>query len=503
MADLFPLRQPPANLQAEQALLGALLANNAAYDRVAEFLRPEHFADGVHGVIYEAIAHRIEARQVADAITLKGDLENTGQLDEVGGTAYLGQLLVAMVGIINAADYGHAIRDAWVRRELIAAGTDLVNLAYAPGDHSVQEILDAHDARLLRIAEGAGDVAPAVPMGDAVARALVMAEAASKRASPLAGITTGYAALDRLTLGLQEEQMVLLAARPAMGKTGLGLGIGIRSAAAGSHVLYWTGEMSARQLGARGASAHSGLPTQSVFTARRWPDPSEEVAEDAGKPRLLDATEWDRLVKAEIGARRLPLLIDDRPGLTVQALRARARKLKRAGKLDLVIADYLGLMGRDREIAARPLYEQITAISARLKALAMELHVPVLVLVQLSRAVESRENHLPQLSDLRDSGAIEQDADVVMFLHREHYYLKREKPPAKAARETAAEYQDRLDLFSARLADTEHQATVSLAKNRNGATGIARLRWDGPTTWFRDESEPENSPAWAFPPSES
>ena len=484
---------PPNNLQAEQALLGALLSNNKAFERVGEFLQPHHFADAVHARIFDAIGRRIDAGRVADAVTLKAEFENAGVLDEVGGTAYLAQLLVAMVGIINAGDYGRAILDAWMRRELLDACEQAANRCHAPGDAAGVQLLEELEARLGRIAEGAGDVAPSVPVGAAVGDALRMAEAASKRTRPLAGITTGYAALDRMTAGLQPEQFVLLGARPSMGKTALGLGIGIRAAAAGAKVLFWSGEMAAAQLGARVAAAHSRLSTTSVFTGRGWNVPDGSAA---ARPRPLDEAEWGALAASERAANLLPLQIDARPALTIQALRARARRMKRLHGLDLVVVDYVGLMRASAEAERQKLYEKITDLSRGLKALATELKVPVLAMAQLSRANEAREDKMPMLSDLRDSGALEQDANVVIFLHRPHYYLSKSGEPARRLNERDDAFDARVSDWHTQMAGTRHLALVSVAKNRNGPTGLCRLRFHDETSWFRDESEADDSPAW-------
>lgn len=489
-------RLPPSNARAEQALLGALLANNAAYDRVAEFLRPIHFADPVHGRVYAAITARIEAGRLADVISLKADLEGAGALDDVGGTAYLVQLLSAMVGIINTGEYGRAVLDAWMRRELIAAGEDMVNAAFGtdpPSDATA--VLEAHEAALLRISEGAGNLSPLVPAGDAVQEAIRITEAAAKRESPLAGITTGFAALDRRLLGLQPGKLVLLAARPSMGKTGLGLAIAARAAASGAHVLYWSGEMAPVQLGARLAAAHAGLSMTAVFTGRGWHDP--EPNDPRPRPRELTAEEWAELAGAERAARRLPLQFDGRPGISVAALRARARRLRRGKKLDLLVVDYVGLMRASAGAERQKLYEQVTEISRDLTALKIELNIPVLALAQLSRETERREDKRPQLSDLRDSGALEQDADVVMFLHRPEYYLERTGLPPKKSTESEEKYDMRQRAWNTELAEARGVAHVYVDKNRQGAPGVAKLAFHARTTWFRDGSEEPDSPAWA------
>jgi replicative DNA helicase len=492
---LTSMRRPPANEHAEQALLGAILSNSKAYEKVAEFLQPHHFIDPIHARIYLSASRLINAGRKADPVTLRAEFENDGILEEVGGVPYLATLLGAMVGIINAGDYGRAIHDAWVRRELIDACSDTVNHCYAPGEDDAHSIMELLDGRLTRISEGAGELRPLTPAGEAVQAALQMSHEAGARESDLAGITTGYRSLDRMTGGFMPGQMYLLGARPAMGKTGLGLGIAARAASNGLKTLFWSGEMGASQLGTRLAAAYAGLEVAAVFRGKNWemvdtPEGQKQVAR-----RLLPG-EWDRLVKAEREAYRIPLDFDDRAGLTVAALRARARRLKRAKGLDLIVVDYVALMRASPQGEKQKLYERMTELSRDLQMLAAELQVPLLVLAQLNRANESRENKMPQLSDLRDTGALEQDAYCVMFIHRPHYYLMQAGEPVRGGKETAEVFNDRADLYYAQVAATRGQALVSIAKNRNGPTGICRLRFDAETIWFRDDGEGEKSPAW-------
>lgn len=486
------LREPPANARAEMALLGALLANNKALGRVEGFLREHHFYDPLHGRIYGAILHRVAQGGVADAISLKQQFEHDPMILEVGGPAYLAQLLASMVGIVNAGEYGKAVRDTWMRREIIAACGLAIDGAFGGAEPTRPgEVMEALDAYLLRIVEGAGDEAPLTSAGESLQQAVQNAEAAMQRQSPLAGITTGYAALDRMTAGLQRQQLILLGARTSMGKTALGLGIAYRAAGAGARTLFWSGEMAAAQLGARAAAAYTMLNTTSVFTGRKWAVPGD--AAPAREP--LDRDDWDALLRAERAAHTLPLQFDTRPGLTVQGLRARARRMKRGPGLDLIVIDYVGLMRASATTDRQKLYERITEISAELMALKAELDIPVLAMVQLNRANEARDDKMPQLSDLRDSGALEQDANVVMLLHRPHYYLTR-TDPQRRGNESEEAFANRLALHERQVQAEEGHAQVSVAKNRNGPTGLTRLRFHDSTSWFRDESEAWDSPAW-------
>lgn len=488
---------PPNNMQAEQALLGALLANSAkAFDMVSEFLQPHHFYDPVHSAVYAAIARRASMGLIADAVTLRSEFENNPILDEVGGTAYLARLLSAMVGVINAKDYARVVHDAWVRRQLIDACIELVDRSYAPDSgESGQDLIERLDGLLTGIVDGAGDVRPLVSAGDAVSHALALSYAARERESPLAGVTTGYDAINRMTGGLMPGCIYLLGARPAMGKTSLGVGVAAGAASTGLSVLLWSGEMSAPQIGTRMAAAHANLEVASVFRGKGWVEP----AEAGGKPdfRKLDAQEWDRLVRAEREAAKLPLQIDDRPGITVSALRSRARRMKRSkAGLDLLVIDYVALMRASPQAERLGQYERMTELSHQLQQLAVELHVPLLVLCQLNRANESRENKMPQLSDLRDSGALEQDAYCVMFLHRPYYYLLQQGEPAQGPKEKDEDFAERSARWHRDVVLTKDLAVVQVAKNRNGPTGPCRLRFDDLTIWFRDEGHDGAGPAW-------
>lgn len=486
-------RLPPTNLQAEQALLGALLANNRAYERCGDIVRAEHFADPVHAAIYAAIAGRCERNQLADALTLKAEFEHSGVLDEVGGVAYLAQLLSAMVSPLMAGPYAQAIRDCWMLRALIGLAEDTVAACFAPGEAGAAGVLEAHEARLTAIVDGVGDEAPAVALGDAVAQALAVTQAAEKRGTGLAGVTTGFAALDRMTGGLIPGELCVLAARPAMGKTSLALSIAVRAARAGAvQSLFWSGEMGPGQLAARAAAAHARLSTLSVFTARGF-DPPEHA--ELGHARALTMAEWDALVASERAARKLPVMIDARSGLTVAALRARARRMKRAGRLDLVVVDYLGLMRGTPEAERAGLYEAMSEKALHLKHMAEELGVPVLLLAQMNRENEKRDNKRPIMSDLRDSGAIEQHADRVMFLHRPHYYLKQAGVPARGKGSEEA-HSAVLSAYYAELSAAEGVAEILVQKNRHGPSGTTRLRFEAHTTWFFDLGDTAEMGGW-------
>ncbi len=488
---LTGLRLPPANQQAEHALLGAILANNRAYEQVQDFLRPAMFADPINGRIYEAMAARIDAGQLADVITLRQQFEHSGTLAEVGGAAYLSQLLVAMVGIINAGEYGRVIRDAWLRRGLAEIGESVVLEAFGDIEAGTgADILDAAEGRLYALAEsaadgGAGD--DVVSAGEAAGRAIEAHFAARESAHGIVGVTSGYPAVDRMLGGFRRRQFILLAGRPAMGKTAIGTGMAVRAASEGHRVLFLTAEMAAEEISARVQAAIAGLPLLAVLRGRIL---------DPGTNRLRELTEEEtgRLMQSRATMGALPLTWVQRASPTVAYLRGLARRLKRRQGLDAVFVDYLGLMRSSAEAARQNRNAEISEISAGLKALAGELDVPVIALSQLSRDVEKRDDRRPVLSDLRDSGSLEQDANVVMFLYREHYYLKN-ATPQRREKEKAEDFERRQEAWAARCAATLGWGELVVAKQRQGPTGSVRVRFDDRTTWFRDEGEEWDGPA--------
>lgn len=483
MADgsLVGLRQPPTNLPAEQALLGALLANNKAYDQVAGWLRPEHFADPVHERLFEAVARRIDAGQLADAVVMAGEFEHDGVLAEVGGKAYLAQLLSAMVSPTMAGAYGRAVRDAWHRRALIEIGAELVNSAYAPGEASAQQLHEAAEERLAALADG--QEGESAPIAASEAMALAIDEAWRAREAPggLVGLTTGLRAVDDITGGLRRADMVVIGARPSMGKTTLGLAISAGAAAAGGRVLFVSLEMTPTQIGAQ---ITAGLtPIARDLTERGKHREQDALGRFTWRP--VTSGEIDAMMAAQRAMAQRRLLVVDLRTRTMAALRGVVRRLMRRGGLDLVVIDYLGLL-RVPELARfdnRTL--EVTRLSGDIKAMAVDFNLPVVVLSQLNRGVEGREVKRPGLSDLRDSGAIEQDADVVMFLHRDEYYLERLKLE-QGEREGAEIFADRRSRHNEKLKAAAGRADLHVDKLRKGRIGTVQLAFGNETTWFTD-----------------
>src|SRR5471030_3221471 len=380
--DLALYRTPPHNNEAEQALLGAILANNAAFSRVSEFLEPSHFADGVHGRIFAAAGKLIERGQVANPVTLKNLFDQDGALAEIGGAAYLARLAAAVVTIINAEDYGRTIHDLYLRRQLITIGEDVVNDAYRHDlDHPAEQQIEQAEKHLFDLAESGQTEGGFQPFHAALADAIVVAEAAFKRSGRVTGVATCFIDLDKKLGGLHPSDLIILAARPSMGKTSLATNIAFNAARAyrtskgedgrdvtedGGVIGFFSLEMSSEQLATRILAEDSGVPSDRI---RRG---------DVGNE------DFEKFVQASRHLAELPLFIDDTPALTIAALRTRARRLKRQQGLDLLIVDYLQLMQGSRDgRGAENRVQEVSEITRGLKSIAKELNIPVLALAQL------------------------------------------------------------------------------------------------------------------------
>ncbi|HEX3862010.1 MAG TPA: replicative DNA helicase [Stellaceae bacterium] len=483
--DLDRVPQPPANTEAEQALLGAILINNTAHGRVAEFLAAEHFSNAVHGRIFAAIGKLIERGQIANPITLKNLFDQDGALAEIGGAQYLARLAESAVTIINTEHYGRTILDLHLRRELITIGQDVVTEAFrhdlddpAPGQ------IERAESKLFELATFGQAEGGFRPFTAALADAITLAQAAFKRDGKTVGVATEFVDLDKKLGGLHPSDLVILAGRPSMGKTALATNIAFNAAKAyrairgtdgrmtaedGAVIGFFSLEMSAEQLATRILAEESGVSSDRI---RR----GEVKRED-----------FDKFVAASQRLAAVPLYIDDTPALSVAALRTRARRLKRQHGLGMIVIDYLQLM-RPAPTGGRAVenrVQEISEITRGLKAIAKELEVPVLALSQLSRAVEQREDKRPLLSDLRESGSIEQDSDVVMFIFREEYYLSRGEP-TRRPEETEDKYNDRYDRWKERCEATYGTAEVIIAKQRHGPIGTVRLHFEAETTKFEN-----------------
>ncbi|MFZ5709056.1 MAG: replicative DNA helicase [Pseudomonadota bacterium] len=462
----------PHNIEAEQQLLGAILTNNDIYDRIASLVRSEHFFDPVHARIFEIAVARIQKNALASPVTLKAFLEDDPGLKELGGPAYLARLAGAASSSFAARDYAQMIYDLAVRRELIRLGQDISARAQAVTveDDPKEQIVAAEQA-LYSLAEQGQAERGFVSFLKAVTDAVNVANAAYQRDGGLAGISTGLADLDKKLGGLHKSDLLILAGRPSMGKTALATNIAFNIARAyrkgrlpdggegavnGGVVGFFSLEMSAEQLAARILS-----------------EASEVSSEQIRRGDMTEA-EFRRFVEAAKALEACPLYIDDTPALPISQLAARARRLKRTRGLDALFVDYLQLVrpatARDSRV------NEVSEITQGLKAIAKELDVPVIALSQLSRQVENRDDKRPQLSDLRESGSIEQDADVVMFVFREEYYREREKPGDHDL-EAMTKWQEIMEKVHGR-------AEVIIGKQRHGPIGHVELSFEGRFTRF-------------------
>jgi replicative DNA helicase len=475
-------RLPPSNLQAEQALLGALLANNRAYERVSEFLAPEHFADPIHGRIYTAIQRRLEAGQLADAITLRAEFEHSGVLDEVGGTAYLAQLLSAMVGIINAGEYGRTIHDAWLRRQLIDIGETVVNNAFgADAELDGGQQVEAAEQSLFELAVRGGGDRAMIRFEDALKQAIDGAERAFHRSGGVSGLSTGLRDLDKKTGGLHPSDLLIVAGRPGMGKTALATKIAYGAAQS----LLAEARRDDPNAVAKSAVAIFSLEMSAEQLATRLLAEEARISGDRIRRGDIGQKEFDKFVQVSRELQGLPLHIDDTPAITLSALRTRCRRLKRTAGLALVVIDYLQLMRPAAGTRPENRVLEISMITQGLKAIAKELAVPVMALSQLSRAVESREDKRPQLADLRESGSIEQDADVVMFVYRDEYYLQ-QRAPKQIGFDNEEKFHGAVEKWQRDMEQVHNRAELLIEKQRHGPTGKIDLFFEGEFTRFAD-----------------
>jgi replicative DNA helicase len=468
----------PHSIEAEQQLLGAILTNNDIYDRIASIIGPKHFFDPVHARIFEISSARIAKNNLASPVTLKAFMEDDEGLKELGGPAYLARLAGAAVSAFAVRDYAQMIYDLSVRRDLIRLGRDIsakaaqVDVASEPREQIVEA-----EQQLYKLAEQGQVDSGFQSFLKAVTDAVNVANAAYQRDGGLAGVSTGLIDMDKKLGGLHRSDLLILAGRPSMGKTSLATNIafniakaykrgklhdGSEGAVNGGVVGFYSLEMSAEQLAARILSEAAEVPSDQI----RRGDMTE--------------TEFRRFVDAAKALEACPLYIDDTPALPISQLAARARRLKRTHGLDVLIVDYLQLVRGTGKSENR--VNEISEITMGLKAIAKELDIPVIALSQLSRQVENREDKRPQLSDLRESGSIEQDADVVMFVFREEYYVEREKPSDDNLEEMA-KWQEKMERLHGR-------AEVVIGKQRHGPIGTVELSFEGRFTRFGNLAKP-------------
>jgi replicative DNA helicase len=492
MAEVLRIAEPvdptpslPQNVEAEAALLGALMIDNRLVEDVQLKLRPDHFFEPLHGRIYEAILRMTDANRIANPVTLRPLFESDEAIKEVGGPAYLAQLTGSGAAVIGARDFAQQIYDLALLRALVGVGRGLVEGALDTSeDVAPLAQIERAETELYKVAEEGGAEGKAKSFSDATKEALEMAERALNSGGHLSGITTGLESLNSKIGGLHKSDLIIVAGRPGMGKSSLATNMAFAAAqrflrdsedgiepskAAGAPVALFSLEMSADQLATRILAEQSGISSENLRMGK------------------ISQHEFRDLARAAAALQTLPLYIDDTPGLTIAALRTRARRLKRQKGIGMVVVDYLQLLQGSGRSSNDNRVNEISEISRGLKTLAKELEVPVIGLSQLSRAVEQREDKRPQLSDLRESGSIEQDADIVLFIYREDYYLKAVEPDFPLPDEI--DKQAKYEAWREKYDPVAGRAEIVVAKQRHGSTGIVRVRFDGRTTKFSDAAD--------------
>ncbi|KAA5603007.1 replicative DNA helicase [Roseospira marina] len=455
-------RVPPQSLEAEQALLGAVLSNAAVFDRVCDHVAADDFAHPGHGALWAEIARVSERGATPTPITLQSFANDCPDLEAAGGARYLVTLMGSCVTTFNTPEYARVIADYAHRRRLMGIGRELeINAHSHDLETTAAAIQEQAEAALLEVADAGPGRSATLHVSQAIDLALEQMEAAHKQRAPT-GLLTGYPDLDRLLGGIADDELVILAGRPSMGKSALAMSLAWRVAEAGTAADFYSAEMGPDGLAERLVSAQAEVGLSDLKQGRCSPE------------------RFERVLAVRDAFARVPLYIQDCAGISVAAIRSRARRMKRRHGIGLIVVDYLQILSQTRGERSENRTQEITKISAGLKALAKELRVPVIALSQLSRAVEQREDKRPLLSDLRESGAIEQDADKVVFVYRDEYYLDRSEPSPREG-EAADAFRDRLARHSERLGAVRNVMEVIVAKNRRGGIGTARLFFHAPT----------------------
>ncbi len=478
-----PGSELPHNVEAEAALLGAIMIDNRIAEEVQQRLREEHFFEPVHGRIYAAILKQLDRNMIANPVTLRPLFEADETMRELGGPAYLAQLTGNSAAIIGARDFATQIYDLALLRALVSVGREMVDGALDTSvDIDPKGQIEAAEVALYKVAEEGGGEGSVKTFGQATRMAVEIAERALNTGGGLSGITTGLQTVNEKIGGLHHSDLLILAGRPGMGKTALATNIAFNAAqrwvrdeedgispekSVGAKVAFFSLEMSADQLATRVLSENSNISSEALRMGK------------------IGQNDFRNLARAAAELETLPLFIDDTPGLTIAALRTRARRLKRRHGIGLIVVDYLQLLQGSGRQSDGNRVQEISEISRGLKTLAKELHVPVLALSQLSRAVEQREDKRPQLSDLRESGSIEQDADIVLFVYREEYYVAGREPKRPGEADDAKTHEDHAK-WQADMEKVFGTCELIVAKQRHGSTGKVNLKFEAKITKFSD-----------------
>jgi replicative DNA helicase len=481
----------PHNIDAEAALLGAMMLDNRIVEDVQVRLRPEHFYEPLHGRIYEAILRLVDRNMLATPVTLRPLFEGDVGMRELGGPSYLAQLTGSGAAIIGARDFAQQIYDLALLRALIGVGRNMVEGALDTSEEvDPKSQIEQAEISLYKVAEQGGEEGSVKSFAQATKTVIETASAALNSGGHVAGLTTGLERLNAKIGGLHPSDLIILAGRPGMGKTSLATNIAFNVAArymrdqqdgispsVGAPCAFFSLEMSADQLAGRVLSEQAEISSEQIRMGK------------------LSHAEFTAFARAAQELETLPLYIDDTPGLTIAALRTRARRLKRQKGIGVIVVDYLQLLQGSGKSSDGNRVQEISEISRGLKTLAKELSVPVIALSQLSRAVEQRENKKPVLSDLRESGSIEQDADMVWFVYREEYYLNliRPKEASAAAGDSAVDVTAFED-WQLKMARAHNRAELVIAKQRHGSTGTIPMKFESKFTKFSDLADDYYNP---------
>lgn len=469
MSEIKPLeRSTPANIDAEQLLLGAIITNNEVLNQVGDLIIADHFYEPIHQKLYKAISSILEKGLSASVVSLSSMLSNDKQFAELGGKDYLARLSALAVTVINSYDHARLIHDYAIKRKLISVGEKIVNETYTSTfEVSAENLIGEAEADLFAIATEGNIEKGFLQIKDSLKDALTTLNRTIQNKESVVGLTTGYNRLDKLLYGFQNSDLVILAGRPSMGKTAFALNLAMNAAEnillknkdqqSTGCVGFFSLEMSSEQITTRMLSMFSSVDSSSIRTGK------------------IEEADYNKLRTKASELSKFPLFIDDSGALTISAIRTRARRLKRKHNLSILFIDYLQLVSGNAKKENRTL--EISEITQGLKSLAKELNIPIIVLSQLSRAVESRDDKRPLLSDLRESGAIEQDSDVVMFIYRDEYYLERKQP--QPGTEDHSKWQEKLN-------QVHNQAEILVAKHRNGPIGNVLLFYNPECSKFEN-----------------
>ena len=473
--------QMPQNIEAEQSLIGSVLFDNKVLEDLPTNFATRHFFDPLHATIFDACIFLIDNGRLADPLTLKSYLKQDDLQRDIDIEKYLSELREGVVSLSKAKFYAEEIRNCYVRRSLIRIGDELINKSVNPTiDVTPDQEISNTEEQLYNLAEKDQINSGPLDFKSVLASATNQINEAYNRKGKLSGIDTGFSGLNRQLGGLNKSDLLVLAGRPAMGKTALATNIGFNAAKSSKlekneSILIFSLEMSAEQLAQRILAEQSTIDSHKLRSGD------------------LNETEFSKLVSTQNDILNLPFFIDDTPAISVGQIASRARRLKRTHGLSLIIIDYIQLIQGSKASEAQGRVQEVSNITRGLKSLAKELNVPILALSQLSRAVEQREDKRPILADLRESGSIEQDADVVMFVYREEYYLDKSEPTQRD-NENQESFNERFLKWQDRRNMAEGKAEIIISKQRHGPTGIVQVQFEAKFTRFMDLVQDDRLP---------